>query len=170
VNKQAYWIIGIVLAAIGIFYFRSNIMKTLSSAGLAMLTGLEGFSAMPYNDPPGSTKWSVGYGHQIQPGEDFSAGVTADQASSLLAADTAHAQSVVSNAITAPLDQSQFDALTSFVYNIGSGAFLRGTIPAKINAGDLSAAADTIRQYIHAGGAVSPALIARRQLEAAAFA
>jgi lysozyme len=158
---------GLLLAIV--IYERTNILKVISSAGLRMIARLEGFSATPYNDPPGSSKWSIGYGHQIQPGEIFTA-IDEATARDLLAKDTAHAQDVVRLAITAPLDAAQFDALTSFVYNVGAGAFKSGSVPGLINAGRFAAAAAKMKEYVNAGGRISVALIARRELEAAAFA
>jgi lysozyme len=159
----------LVLLFAVVFYQRTNIMKFLSSEGLRMIAGLEGFSSTPYNDPPGSSKWSIGYGHQILPGESFAI-ISEETAREMLARDTNIAQDAVRRAIKVPLDAAQFDALTSFVYNIGVGAFFAGHVPGLINAGNFAGAAEKMREYIHAGHAVSVALIARRQLEASAFA
>ena len=154
-----------------------TIVQTISDAGLNLIAQFEGFSATADNDPPGSDKFSIGFGHQIQPGEDnlMTDTITVDQAKQMLADDTAKAQAAVASAITAPLTSSQFDALTSFVYNVGAGAFNSGTVPAKINSGDMSGAAATIMQYNKvrdpSGVLVANAsLTKRRAAEAAAFA
>lgn len=144
-------------------------MQTLTDAGLSFIAKIEGFSATPYNDPPGSDKYSIGFGHQIQSGESFPDPITIEQGRALLAKDTQTAQNAVKSAITVPLNSNQFDALTSFVFNIGEGAFKSGSVPAKINAGDFQAAADTMRQYVKAGGVVSQALVDRRESEASVF-
>lgn len=140
-----------------------------SDAGLEMLMSFEGFSPTPYPDPPGSGKYSIGFGHQIKPWESFEK-ITRKDAIELLRADTEHAKRVVSSTITVPLSQEQFDALVSFVYNIGENAFRVGTVPSKINAGNFTAAAETMRRYINSGGRVNFGLVARRNQEAAAFA
>lgn len=140
----------------------------LSQSGLDFIAQIEGFSATPYNDPPGSAKWSIGYGHQIQPGENLTS-VTEDHARNILAADTANANAAVSKYVTAPLTQAQHDALVSFVFNIGVGAFVAGTVPTKLNNGDFQAAADTMRQYDKSGGVVNTALVSRREDEASNF-
>jgi lysozyme len=146
-----------------------NIMQQITQAGIDAIAKLEGFSATPYNDPKGSDKWSIGYGHQIQPDEHFTS-ITVEQGKQLLAQDTRNAQEAVKRNIHVALTTAQFDALTSFVYNIGIHAFESGTVPAKINAGDYAAAAATMREYNKAGGKVNLALVARRALEASAFA
>lgn len=147
-------------AAGAAFYYREKIME--------LIARFEGFSPTPYNDPPGSDKWSIGYGHQIQPGENL-AEISVSQARLLLEQDTAKARAAVSQAIKVPLNADQLAALVSFVYNIGTGAFQRGTVPAKLNAGDFQAAADTMRQYNKSGGCINQALIDRREIEASAF-
>jgi len=146
-------------------------MQNITDAGLQLIAKFEGFSEQAYNDPPGSSKWSIGFGHQIQPGEPYmTQNITVEEGRKLLAADTTNAQAVVRSVITRPLTSEQFDALTSFVYNIGGGAFKAGTVPAKINSGDFTGAAETMRKYINAGGVVVQALVDRREREAAAFA
>ena len=148
-----------------------TIMQKITDAGIEALAKLEGFSPTAYNDPPGSDKWSVGFGHQIKPGEEayMSNEITVDEGRRLLAQDTQIAQDAVRRNITWPLTEAQFDALTSFVYNIGETQFVNGTVPAKINAGNLQMAAETMKQYIKAGGVVNAALVRRREREAAVF-
>lgn len=133
-----------------------------------LIEQFEGFSAVPYNDPPGSNKYSIGYGHQIQPGESFTS-IDRVEAAALLVSDTETARDAVDGLITAPLNSAQYAALVSFVYNVGSGAFANGTVPEKINSGDFQAAANTMRRYINAGGRVNAGLVARRDIEAASF-
>ena len=150
-------------------------MQTITDAGLNLIAQFEGFSEKAYNDPPGSDKWSIGFGHQIQPGEPYmTQTITVDQGRALLATDTANAQAVVRGTITRVLTSAQFDALTSFVYNIGAGAFKSGTVPAKINSGDFAGAAATMRQYNKVRNpqgvlAVNDTLTTRRNTEASAF-
>jgi lysozyme len=147
----------------------NEIIQTISDSGLKMIENFEGFEAMPYPDPPGSGKFSVGYGHQIQQGEDFSNGVDEATAQMLLAQDVQIAQNVIYDDIQVALSPSQFDALTSFIFNVGTGSAEKGTVLDKINAGDFSGAAATMKEYIHSGGKINNELIARREVEAAPF-
>lgn len=144
----------------------------LSKQGLDYISGTEGFSAVAYPDPPGSGKYSIGFGHQIQPNEKSLqyATITREKALEILRADTLIAERAVAWAIHVPLTQAQHDALVSFVFNIGEDAFRNGTVPTKINAGNFTAAAATMRKYVRAGRVISNALIARREQEASAFA
>jgi lysozyme len=153
-----------------------NIVQTITDAGVNMIAQFEGFSEKAYNDPPGSDKWSIGFGHQIQPGEPYmNQTITVDQGRALLAQDTVNAQNTVRSVITTVLTPAQFDALTSFVYNVGAGAFKSGTVPAKINAGDFAGAAATMRQYNKVRNpsgvlVANDTLTSRRNAEASAFA
>jgi lysozyme len=142
--------------------------QTLSNAGLQALKKREGFSGVKYPDPPNSGKFSVGYGHQIQAGESYD---TIDEATAslLLAQDVQSAENTVNGNVSATLTQNQFDALVSFVYNIGAGAFLRGSVPQKLNNGDIAGATLTMRQYINSGGTYSGVLVSRRDSEVNQF-
>ena len=137
---------------------------TLSVAGLAALQQREGFAAKPYPDHKG---YSIGYGHLIKPGESFT---TIDQATAiqLLANDVQWAQDAVTSAINAPLTQSQFDALVSFAFNVGAGAFKKSTLVRMINDGQPGASGQFGR-WVYASGAVLPALVTRRASEQQQF-
>ncbi len=144
-------------------------MRT-SSAGIAAIVAREGFSAMPYQD---AGDWSVGYGHFIRPGEDYSAGVTQDQALEILSADVAVAENAVNAHVSVPLTQGQFDALVSFAYNVGAAAFGNSTLLRALNAGDYQGAQEQFARWIYSvqDGVrqVNPVLQARRDAEAAQF-
>lgn len=80
--------------------------------------------------PRGAT---IGYGHLIKPGEDFSGGITERKATELLYADIATARRAVQDNITVPLAQNQYDALVIFAYNIGANNFAKSTVVKYVN-------------------------------------
>jgi lysozyme len=137
----------------------------MSPAGLAMLEQFEGFSATPYADHKGN---SIGFGHLIQPGEDYTY-LTREQGEQLLAQDVASAERTVSAAVSVPLNQGQFDALVSFTYNVGAGAFRASTLLRKLNAGDYAGAAAEFPRWVNASGQRNETLVARRDQEQALF-
>ncbi|MEL5850119.1 MAG: lysozyme, partial [Candidatus Igneacidithiobacillus chanchocoensis] len=63
--------------------------------------------------------------------------------------------------------QSQFDALTDFVFNLGQENFARSELLQRVNAADWNGAQEQIRLWVHAGGKVLPGLVTRRAWEAA---
>jgi lysozyme len=142
--------------------------QTISQDGLNRLMLRESFSPTPYPDPPGSGKFSIGFGHQIQPGESF-VSITRDQASELLAGDIVDVENAINENVSATLSQTQFDALCSFVYNVGTGAFKRGSIPEKLNAGLYNSALETMKLYVNANHAPNANLISRRSDEVNQF-
>lgn len=126
---------------------------------------------MPYLDPVGML--TVGYGHMIRQGEDFSKGLTKEQALALLKRDIKRYEDAVIVYVSTPLNQNQFDALVSFVFNIGIGAFRKSTLLVKLNAGDYEGAAPQFNRWTKGkveGEVVSlPGLVRRRASERALF-
>ena len=85
----------------------------------------------PYNLlPRGAT---IGYGHLIKPGEDFSRGIDESRATELLRMDVKIAERTVQKSINTTLTQNQFDALVIFAYNIGENNFIKSSVVKFIN-------------------------------------
>jgi len=135
----------------------------MSDNGLQLIKNSEGFVGHVYLDVAG--KPTVGYGHLIKAGEDFSGGVTQQQATELLQNDVKWAENAVTAAVHVPLNQNQFDALVDFTFNLGAGALQGSTLLALVNQGKMDEAADEFPKWVHAGGKVQPGLVTRRQAE-----
>lgn len=142
-------------------------MKT-SGNGISLIEQFEGFSPTAYPDGAG---YSIGYGHQIIPGDGLTTAsvLTQSQALALLMLDLAQREAAINSLVTAPLNQNQFDALVSLVYNIGIPAFQASTLLKDLNAGDYSGAAQQFGAWIYAGGQIVAALQTRRAQEQALF-
>lgn len=136
----------------------------LSPTGAAFIKAAEGFRATAYADGSGG-RTSIGYGHQIQPGENISQPISKGTADRLFAADAGAAAQTVSSAVLVQLTQSQFDALVDFVYNVGAAAFLNSTLLQLLNNGDYGGAAQQFSSWVHSNGQVNSGLIARRSAE-----
>lgn len=143
------------------------VVPRTDAAGLAIIQHFEGFAAMPYRCPAGY--WTVGFGHLIQPGEDFSHGISRAQAERLLLADVAVAERAVWRLITVPLNSNQFSALVSWTFNLGGGALQRSTLRRRLNRGDYDGTPAQMLRWNKAGGRVLAGLTRRRQAEAALF-
>lgn len=87
----------------------------------------------------------------------------------MFASELADCERAVSAAVTVSLSQSQFDALVSFAYNVGIGAFRSSTLLRKLNAGDYQGAADQFLLWDKNDGKVMRGLTRRRQAERALF-
>jgi len=111
--------------------------------------------------------WTIGYGHTkgVQQGDTC----TVAQGEAWLREDVAWAVEAVNRAVTVPLTQPQFDALVSFVYNVGAPNFLTSTLLKQLDAGDYEAAADEFPKWNHQAGEVLDGLTVRREQERARF-
>jgi len=95
--------------------------------------------------------------------------LTEVQASALLLDDLPEREGVVNFHVIVPLNQNQFDALVDFVYNLGSGAFLRSTLLKRLNEGKYQEAAGQFGKWVYGGGKVLPGLVDRREAERELF-
>lgn len=137
-------------------------MKT-SQAGIDLIKRSEGLKLKPYADPAGFQ--TIGYGHKIRAHEDFSAGITAEQAELILADDVKVAEFNVSRLVKVQVTQGQFDALVDFTFNLGAGRLERSHLLELLNEGKQDEAALQLRLWVHAGEAVLPGLVTRRAAE-----
>ena len=138
---------------------------TLSQGGLDFIKKYESFSPVAYNDVG---KYSIGYGHQIREGESFGR-ITEEEAEKLLRKDVKKAEDAVLRNIHVQLTQGQFDALVSFVYNLGEGALVGRTITRRLNNRDYQGASEEFSRWIYAGGEKLRGLEIRRSEEAQLF-
>lgn len=125
----------------------------------------EGCKLKAYLCPAGV--WTIGYGATlgVQPGDVISQG----RAEGLLRDDLAARGPQVEKRVSVPLTQNQFDALVSFVYNVGVAAFHGSTLRAHLNLGDYAGAAAEFPRWNMAGGRILPGLVVRRADERALF-
>lgn len=149
--------------------------RTISAAGARMIAEFEGFRSELYDDPAGHC--TIGYGHLVHKGrcngsepEAFRRGLTKVEARRLLRQDARPAGDAVNTLVTVPLSQPQFDALTSFVYNLGSGNFASSQLLKRLNAGEYDAVPAELAKWVNAGGKRLEGLVRRRAAEGQLFA
>jgi len=97
---------------------------TVSDFGINLICGFEGKRLTAYDDGVGV--WTIGFGTTIYPnGQKVKKGDTCTdaQAKQYMQNDLKKFERTVNEAVTVPINQNQFDALVSLIYNIGSGAF-----------------------------------------------
>lgn len=139
-------------------------MKT-SPRGIEMIKRAEGVRLKRYKDAAGL--WTIGIGHLIKPGENLTS-ITEAQAEDLLRRDLADAEKAVA-ALGVKLRQPEYDALVSFVFNLGGGALAKSTLARKVKARDMLGAAQEFVKWINAGGKPLKGLLRRRLAEATLF-
>jgi lysozyme len=138
----------------------------ISQEGIELIKRFEGFSARIYKDVAGYP--TIGYGHLVATDENFN-DITPEQAETLLREDIKEAETAIITQVTVELAQCQFDALVSFIYNVGTQAFEKSYLLRLLNRGDCAGAADQFTRWIFAGGKPVAGLIARRRAEKAMF-
>ena len=139
-------------------------MKT-SQKGIDLIKKYEGCRLTAYKCPSGI--WTIGYGHTsgVKKGQR----ITQRQAESYLREDVKKFENGVNKAVFVPLTQNQFDALVSFTYNCGLGAFKNSTLRKKLNAKDYTGAAKEFLRWNKSNGRVLYGLKRRRNAEKALF-
>lgn len=139
--------------------------RTLSPVGLALIQLSEGLRLTAYRDAAGV--WTIGYGSTR--GVKAGMKITQEQSIKRLQADVEEAEATVNKRVMVPLAQHQFDALVSFVFNVGGGAFRKSTLLEKLNLADYAGAANELSRWVKAKGRVLPGLVTRRAAERALF-
>lgn len=139
---------------------------TISKRGLQFIRKWEELRLVAYPDPTGT--WTVGYGHT----ETVFAGmkITEAQAESLLRTDLFRVEKAIRDLVSVPLAQGEYDALCSFIFNVGVNAFASSTLRKKLNDMDYQAAADQFLRWVHSKGKRLQGLENRRRDERLLFA
>jgi len=138
----------------------------MSDNGLELLQDIEGTRYTAYLDTGGV--WTIGVGHT---GPEVVEGLRIDdlQVLAWLKEDVQEAEDAVNGNVKVPLTQNQFDALVSFVFNVGVDAFKKSTMLRMLNAGDYTGAMGQFKRWNMDNGKVFAGLTKRRELEAKLF-
>jgi len=143
----------------------------ISDSGIELIKHFEGFMSHPYLDV--AMVPTIGYGtthyhHRAVKLDDQD--ISERTATYLLRTQVDETYGkAVNHYVQVPLTQNQFDALVSFTYNLGVGAFKSSTLLRDINHGKIAEAYSEFHKWTHANGKVNRGLIARRKKEAELF-
>ena len=138
-------------------------MTKISTQGLDLIKSFEGFSPQAYRCPAGYM--TIGYGHMLKEGDHFPQPINENQALELLQTDVSEAENAVNRLIEVCLTQGQFDALSSFTFNLGAGALQRSTLRRKANRQQHDEVPAEFMRWVWAGGRKLPGLVKRREAE-----
>lgn len=122
---------------------------SLSEAGLDFIKRHE--DCKPKRYPDSADNPTIGCGHQIwrDEAEDFRHPIDEDIARQLLSMDVEHAENAVHRyAKGVSLSQHEYDALVSFVFNVGGGHFASSSVLKQLKAGDYSNAAEKMLEWV----------------------
>ena len=136
-------------------------MMQTSDQGRELIIEREGCRLTPYQDSVGVWTDGVGNTHGVRA---HGPPITRKKADADLRLNLRVCEACINHEVKIPLEQFQFDALVSFVFNVGVRAFETSTLLRRLNAGDLAAAAAEFDRW-H----IPPEIAARRNGERAQF-
>ena len=142
----------------------------INQKGLDLIKSFEGLELNSYKDAVGV--WTIGYGHTSMAGQPAvvpGMTLTKEEAEKLLLKDLLKYEQIVKNLVKVELNDNQYSALVSFVYNLGGGNFEKSTLLKKVNNKDFDGAVKEFAKWNKAGGKVLKGLTRRRAEEASLF-
>ena len=135
---------------------------SLSAVGLLTIAKWEGFSDKAYIPVPGDVP-TIGFGSTE--GVKMGDTITVPKAIERLYRDTEKAESAIGRCVKVPLSQGEFDAFTSFAFNVGTEAFCSSTLVKKLNQGDYAGACAELKRWVYVDGRKVQGLVTRREAE-----
>ena len=150
----------------------------VGQSGKKLFQEWEGLELNEYLDSGGAP--TIGVGHLMTRSERMSGkimingkgvvyrnGLTVQQCWDLLDQDLDFAEASVNSMVKVSLNQNQFDALVSFIFNVGESAFRNSTLLKVLNAGHFDQVPAQLRRWIRDNGKVVKGLVNRREKEIA---
>ena len=146
-------------------------MRT-SDNGIKFIKHFEGVRYKPYLDVAGL--WTVGVGHLIEGGKQlpdaYNKTFTSEEVDALLRKDLLRFENGLSRLLpNVLLRQNEYDALISFVFNLGLGTLQRSTLRQCLLRKDKQKASEQFLKYCYAGGKIIKGLQTRRIAEQKLF-
>ena len=143
----------------------------INASGLRIITVAEGFSSTPYRCPAGVATQGFGStrladGSRVKMG---SPPISEDEGKALLRQHLDHVESDIRSLIRVPLNENEFSALCSWVFNLGSGRLQSSTLRAKLNRNERLGAANEFPKWRRANGRILRGLVIRREAERRLF-
>lgn len=158
----------------------------ISDKGLSLIKEFESFVPFWYDDRKpvrgvkyGYREWNggpvkgeltIGYGHTkdakhpLKP--EVGKKITEAEAIEILDVDLDECEEDVNRLVKVPLSQEQFDALVSFVFNCGTGAFKGSTLLKVLNRKQYNKVPTELSKWVNDNGEELAGLVRRRRAEA----
>jgi lysozyme len=113
--------------------------------------------------PTPNDVWTIGWGHTHTAKKGMR--ISVEQAEELFLRDVDWVNRALKTYVKVPLNQNQYDALASLIFNIGETNFTRSTLLRKLNAKDYEGAAAEFPRWNKQKGKVLRGLVRRRAEE-----
>ena len=138
----------------------------ISKEGLSLIKRFEGCELEAYKCAAGV--WTIGYGSTKGVKENDT--ISQEEADKLLLHEMEEYEGYINDMVTVDLEQNQFDAMVSWVFNLGPANLKASTLLKVLNAKDYGGVPAQIKRWNKAGGKVLQGLIRRREAESLLFA
>jgi len=137
----------------------------ISEEGLSLIKKYEGCELKAYRCP--ANVLTIGYGHikDVKEGDQ----ITKEEANYMLQEEMIEYEGYVNDMVDVELNQSQYDSLCAWVYNLGPTNFQSSTLLKVLNEGRYNEVPQEIKRWNKANGQVLNGLIKRREAEALLF-
>ena len=137
----------------------------ISQEGIALIKRVEGCELEAYLDSVGIPTIAYGRIKNVEMGDTC----TQEQAEKWLEEELPEYEGYINDMVKVELEQCQFDALCSWVYNLGPNNLKESTLLKVLNEGNYSSVPAEIKRWNKAGGKVLQGLMRRREAEALLF-
>ena len=137
-------------------------MRVISEEGKSLIKKFEGCRLEPYLCSAGVLTQGWGHTRTVVEGEPWSQ----DHADQMLDSDLEEFEGYVNNLVKVDLNQSQFDALVAWTFNLGPANLKSSTLLKVLNEGKHHEVPAQIVRWNKAGGEVLEGLVRRRKAEA----
>jgi lysozyme len=137
----------------------------ISQEGLSLIKKFEGCRLKSYRCS--ANVLTIGYGHTGGVKEDDT--ISQPEADELLEKDIAKFEKYVDDNVMVELNQSQFDALVAWTFNLGVGNLRSSTMLKKLNETDYVSVPSEMKRWNKAAGKTLDGLIRRRLAESLLF-
>ena len=136
--------------------------------GEKLIKQFESCKLTSYKADKSEKYYTIGWGHY---GKDVgkNAIITKETADKLFRNDIKFFETSVNSCLKVKVTQSMFNALVSFTYNVGFGAFKNSTLLKYINKKQFTKASKEFKKWNKCGGKVLNGLVKRRMLEKIEF-
>ena len=137
----------------------------ISEKGTSLIKHFEGCRLEAYQDSVGI--WTIGYGtiKGVKEGDK----INQDEAEHLLQEEMPEYEGYINDMVKVALEQNQFDALCSWVFNLGPNNLKSSTLLKVLNEGKYDEVPEQVVRWNKAGGKVLEGLKKRREAEALLF-
>lgn len=156
--KTSVGLVGAVVLAFAAYF-------SPSPQGTALIKQSEGLELQAYPDAVHIPTICYGSTYGVKLGQT----ATLQECEELLVRDATYAGKALDRHVQVQISQRQYDALVSFVYNVGETQFRTSTLLKRINAGQCKLAAAEFDRWVYAKGKKLRGLVRRRANERKLF-